>query len=150
MRTGALSSFGRRPMLLRREALAPEVGDRFAPLAGEVEDDHHRAALAADLAADEELLEEGQAFGADPFAGGRDPHVVVHADLAHVGGRGRDGHDPQVAQENLGAEDALVVIDLPDIEIGLLCDVVHVLERVDVAEALLNRCFDRACHLIRG
>ena len=87
----------------------------------------------------------------DPFAGGRDLHRIAHADLPHVGrGGGRDGDDPQVAQQGIGAEHLFVIRYLPDVEIHLLGDVVHVLKGGDVGEPLLNGSRQGSCHLTRG
>ena len=136
--------------LIGQQPFAPGVGNRFAPLACEVEDDHHRAAFAAHLAAGEQLLEERQALRSHPFAGGRHPHGVVHPDLPQVGGRGRDGENPQVCEQHLRAQHLFVELHLAHVEIHLLRDVVHVLKGVHVGEPFLNRGFERARHLIRG
>ena len=96
------------------------------------------------------MLEERQALRADPFAGGRHAHRVVHPHLPRVGGRGRDGEDAQVARQHLRAQYLFVILRLADIEIHLLRDVVHMLERVDVREPFLNGGFEYAGHLIRG
>ena len=74
----------------------------------------------------------------------------MHPDLPQVGGRGRDGENPQVCEQHLRAQHLFVELHLAHVEIHLLRDVVHVLKGVHVGEPFLNRGFERARHLIRG
>ena len=123
-----------------------------ALLTVEVESDHDRGAFGlyrfppGGIAPDD-LLEEGDALVTYFGDRSRDVDVVLHPDLLFEGVRGRGRDDAARSGEYVVLQDLPVEIRFAQVEIHLLRDVVHMLERIDVREALLDEGFQRFCHV---